>query len=120
MNNFILAFKRQDKEAARDSVVFGNAIGGAANLLVTLVTQPGGAMFEGTVRVWEGVERANLLLPEKTPPERTPEAKVWKRRPRKRIWSRMTLEGEISRINLYGNSSWCVDLPVAKKYCFCD
>ena len=57
----ILAFKRQDREAARHSVVFGHAVGGAANLLVTVVTRPGGAAFEGTVRAWESHSRARLL-----------------------------------------------------------
>lgn len=56
---------------------------------VTVQTKPGNAVFEGTVR---------LLHHNKTEPD---------------------LLGSISRLNLYGNQSACIDDAILRKYCYC-
>ncbi|XP_015929490.2 uncharacterized protein [Parasteatoda tepidariorum] len=55
--------------------------------LITLSTQPGGAMFEGTVRYDDEMGFAKVM--------------------------------GVSRINMYGAQSWCIDSPKLKLYCYC-
>jgi hypothetical protein len=59
-------------------------------LQITLITEPGEAIFEATVAV-----------------SKTEHGYQWK------------LVGEISRLNLYGSQSWCISDFVLRKYCFC-
>ena len=72
------------------------------NYLVTVVTSPGGGIFEATVRVDEKWEKT---IGQKANGEAKSEG--------------ARVEGSISRLNLYGNSSWCIKDQQLRLYCYC-
>ena len=61
------------------------------DLTLILETTPGRAAFEATVRRWTGGNSVN----------------------------KNEIMGSVSRINLYGNQSCCIDDYHLKMYCFC-
>lgn len=84
----VLTFKSSDWDVINRTVVFGNRIDAYVDYQLMLSTEPGGALFEGTVRYNEEQREYTLM-------------------------------GEVSRINLYGTQSHCVDNSQLKKICYC-
>ena len=70
---------------------------------VQAVLEPGGGLFDATLRVDNSsllrLNHAESLLPAKVP--------------------HIHLIGDISRLNAYGNQSACIDDSILEKYCFC-
>ena len=69
--------------------------------MVTVSTFPGGGIFEATVRVGEKVE-----------------IKI-KKNSSSSLKQLLKVEGGVSRLNLYGNTSWCVKDARLRLYCYC-
>ena len=72
------------------------------NYIVTVETIPGGGVFEATVRVNENWEKT-----------------IDQKAKSKANSQDVSIEGSISRLNLYGNSSWCMDDAQLRIYCYC-
>lgn len=72
------------------------------NYIVTVETIPGGGVFEATVRVNENWEKT-----------------IDQKAKSKANSQDVSIEGFISRLNLYGNSSWCMDDAQLRFYCYC-
>lgn len=70
-----------------------------ADYSLLLRTEPGGALFEATVRVRSGV--------------------AFSKRGAKRDRELLSMAGTISRVNRYGSQSSCVADYHMKLYCFC-
>ena len=72
------------------------------------------ALFANTSRI-ESKTKHYLITIEVKPSNALFEATVHYNTKKKK----MTLIGDISRINLYGKQSHCIESAVLKKYCFC-
>ncbi|XP_055951728.1 uncharacterized protein LOC129987815 isoform X1 [Argiope bruennichi] len=86
-NDLVLRFIRHDNVVVNRTVVLGDRIKPIGDYMITLVTKPGNAVFEGTVR---------------HDPENNSYAVLG-----------------ISRISLYGKTSWCIDSQKMKIFCYC-
>ncbi|XP_015929493.2 uncharacterized protein [Parasteatoda tepidariorum] len=86
-NDIVLKFIGQEGVVENARIAIGQAPPTLGDYLITLRTQPGDAMFEGTVRYDEENNITSVL--------------------------------DISRINMYGKQSWCIDSPRLKLYCYC-
>ncbi|GIY23129.1 hypothetical protein CDAR_469662 [Caerostris darwini] len=86
-NDLVLRFVKHENVVVNRTVVYGDRVKPIGDYMITLVTKPGLAVFEGTVR-------------------HDPENNSY------------TVLG-ISRISLYGTTSWCIDSQKMKIFCYC-
>jgi hypothetical protein len=78
---------------------------------VTVMTKPGGALFEVQVDLGCLPSHSLLICSHHTHLQGTLSYDL--------IDSTFTVVGDINRINRYGNSSYCVHTQLLRKYCVC-
>ncbi|GBL97170.1 hypothetical protein AVEN_144611-1 [Araneus ventricosus] len=86
-NDIVLRYVRAENEMLNKKIILGEKMEPIADYMITLVTRPGGAVFEGTVR-HDPVSGSYTVL-------------------------------GISRLSLYGMTSWCIDSQNLKLFCYC-
>ncbi|GIY09409.1 hypothetical protein CEXT_262361 [Caerostris extrusa] len=69
------------------TIVLGDSVSPLADYMITMLTKPGDAAFEATVRHDPNADTYTVL--------------------------------GISRISLYGNTSWCIPSQRLKLFCYC-
>ncbi|XP_041356759.1 uncharacterized protein LOC121373967 isoform X1 [Gigantopelta aegis] len=87
-NNNGFHFEQSLNDVINRTVHYGNRTDAFSLYQLTVVSKPGGGMFESTVKY----------------DERT---------------ARYSVDGDVSRINVFGDQSKCMDRFHLKKYCFC-
>ncbi|PRD19775.1 UNVERIFIED_CONTAM: hypothetical protein NCL1_56404 [Trichonephila clavipes] len=86
-NDLVLRFVKHENVVVNRTVIYGDRVKPIADYMITLVTKPGNAVFEGTVRHDPASDNYHVL--------------------------------GISRISLYGKTSWCIDSQKMKIFCYC-
>ncbi|XP_055953963.1 uncharacterized protein LOC129989445 [Argiope bruennichi] len=86
-NDLVLRYERHDNDVINRTVILGERVNPIADYMITLVTKPGQAVFEGTVR-HNPQNNSYVVL-------------------------------GISRISLYGKTSWCINSQKMKIFCYC-
>ncbi|GFT14782.1 uncharacterized protein NPIL_77941 [Nephila pilipes] len=86
-NDLVLRFVKHENVVVNRTVIYGDRVNPIADYMITLVTKPGNAVFEGTVRHDPATGNYQVL--------------------------------GISRISLYGTTSWCIDSQKMKIFCYC-
>lgn len=86
-NDLVLRFVKHENVVVNRTVIYGDRVKPIADYMITLVTKPGNAVFEGTVRHDPATDNYHVL--------------------------------GISRISLYGTTSWCIDSQKMKIFCYC-
>ncbi|XP_061188854.1 uncharacterized protein LOC133197031 [Saccostrea echinata] len=84
----VLRFEGIENEVLNRKILYGYPVNAIVDYQVTIRTQPGEGVFEGTFRYDEEYSRLNLV-------------------------------GDISRLNKYSDSSYCVQGTEAEKFCYC-
>ena len=87
-NDNVLHFEESLNDVINRTVHYGNRTDAFSLYQLTVLSKPGGGMFEGTVKYDESTK----------------------------IYS---VDGDISRINAFGNQAKCMDSFYLKKFCFC-
>ncbi|PVD34583.1 hypothetical protein C0Q70_05859 [Pomacea canaliculata] len=90
VNDNVLRFEESVHDVINRTVRYGNRTEGMLVYQLTVVTEPGEAMFEGTLKRMKGESRKGF-----------------------------SLAGDVSRINAYGSQSSCIDSFTLKKFCYC-
>ncbi|GBL97188.1 hypothetical protein AVEN_144622-1 [Araneus ventricosus] len=87
VDEYMLKYLKTENEVINKTIYIGKGVPTLDDYMITLVTKPGGAVFEGSVRHNPKDDSYGVL--------------------------------GISRISMYGNTSWCIDSQKMKIFCYC-